>query len=99
MKINKLSLILTILIIGNCSTIENALIREQIKRDMLTKYYVFEVYQNGTKLDEVCIKYHESFTEDGFYYKKTDKICKGMCIEDYDEKELEDGEKEKEESN
>jgi hypothetical protein len=44
------------------------------------KGHIFEVYQNGVKVDEVCRANKESFQRRGSYYKITEKKCVyNMC--------------------
>jgi hypothetical protein len=45
-------------------------------RDM-SKGYIYEIYQNGVKIDENCRNSsRSSFSSEGSYYKKTDRPCK-----------------------
>jgi hypothetical protein len=37
--------------------------------------YLFEVYQNGIKIDEVCLREYESLVYYSAYYKKTYRKC------------------------
>ena len=71
----KLLIIAMIITIGGCSQIEEALLKDQIKRERLARCYIFEVYQNGIKVDEVCFNFLESFSDDNVYYKKKNKLC------------------------
>lgn len=41
------------------------------------KGYIYEIYQNGVKIDEECKNRRGgSFSSEGYYYKKTDRPCK-----------------------
>lgn len=40
------------------------------------KGYIFEIYQNGIKIEEQCGNRESSFASEGAYYKKTNIPCK-----------------------
>ena len=61
------------LMLTGCTHLQNLILEQEVYKERLSRCYLFEVYQNGNKIDEVCLNEFESFSEEGIYYKKTDK--------------------------
>jgi hypothetical protein len=40
-----------------------------------SKKYKYEVYQNGTKIDEICTKKVRNWDDSTLYYKNTGILC------------------------